>query len=116
VIFELRIYDIVPSRKSDLYCRFERGALRLIDRHAIRLLDMWEPCDGRERLFSLYEFADANAREEAWRRFRADPEWMELKTRTEAQGPLLSNYQSWLVQRPDFYTGRVALGWKGGDR
>jgi heme-degrading monooxygenase HmoA len=98
MIYELRIYDIIPNRKKDLYARFTEGALALLEKHGFRMIDMWEPTDGQEKLVYLLEWEDDNARADGWRRFRGDPEWQELKTRTEAAGPLVTKMEHVLLR------------------
>jgi hypothetical protein len=102
VIYELRIYDVIPNRKQALYDRFTGGALRLLAKHGFKIVDMWEPTDGREKLFYLLEWPDAIARDAAWRAFRADPEWQRLKTETEAAGPIVTRMEFYLVQSLPF--------------
>jgi len=103
MVYELRIYDIIPTARQALYDRFSNGALQLIERHGIKLLAAWEPSDGRERLFTLYEWECADARERGWYAFRADPAWQALKAETEKNGPLLTRYEAIMLQHAPFF-------------
>ncbi|OGA18792.1 MAG: hypothetical protein A3I63_08825 [Betaproteobacteria bacterium RIFCSPLOWO2_02_FULL_66_14] len=102
MIYELRIYDIIPNRREALYDRFKKGALRLLGNHGFRIVDMWEPTDAREKLFYLVAWKDANEREVVWRAFRMDPAWQRLKTRTEAAGPMVTKMEYYLIQSVPF--------------
>jgi len=102
VIYELRIYDIIPDRREALYDRFKKGALRLLGKHGFRIVDMWEPTDAREKLFYLLAWKDANEREAVWRAFRMDPVWQKLKTGTEAEGPMVTKMEYYLIESLPF--------------
>jgi len=102
VIYELRIYDIIPDRREALYDRFKKGALRLLGKHGFRIVDMWEPTDAREKLFYLLAWKDANEREAVWRAFRMDPAWQKLKTGTEAAGPMVTKMEYYLIESLPF--------------
>lgn len=105
MIYELRIYDIIPNRREALYDRFKQGALRLLAKHGFRVVDMWEPTDAREKLFYLLAWKDANEREAVWRAFRMDPAWQKLKTGTEALGPMVTKMEYYLLQSLPFARG-----------
>jgi heme-degrading monooxygenase HmoA len=107
MIYELRIYDVIPDRKQALYDRFAGGALALLEKHGFRIVDMWEPADGREKFFYILEWPDANTREAGWRAFRADPEWQKLKTESEAAGPITTKMEYWLLDRAPFWPRRT---------
>ena len=102
MIYELRIYDIIPDRRGALYDRFKKGALRLLGEHGFRLVDMWEPTDAREKLFYLLAWKDSNEREAGWRAFRMDPAWQKLKTSTEAAGPMVTKMDYYLLESLPF--------------
>lgn len=110
MIYELRVYDIIPNRREALYDRFKKGALQLLGKHGFRLVDMWEPTDAREKLFYLLAWKDANEREAVWRAFRMDPAWQKLKTGTEALGPMVTKMEYCLIQSVPF--ARRAAGSK----
>lgn len=102
MIYELRIYDVIPDRRGALYDRFRKGALRLLGKHGFRIVDMWEPTDAREKLFYLLAWKDANEREAVWRAFRMDPTWQKLKTATEAAGPMVTKMDYYLLESLPF--------------
>ena len=108
MIYELRIYDVVPNRREALYDRFRQGALALLEKHGFRMLDMWEPTDGVEKLVYLLEWNDENERAACWRSFRNDPEWRDLKTRTEAEGQMVTKMDYLLLGSVPFAPNRLA--------
>ncbi|RUT34762.1 NIPSNAP family protein [Arsenicitalea aurantiaca] len=98
MIYELRIYDIIPNRRGALYDRFKAGALRLLAKHGFKLVNMWEPTDGQEKLFYILEWEDETARARGWNSFRSDPEWQELKSTTEAAGPMVTKMEHFFLR------------------
>lgn len=120
MIYELRIYDIIPNRRGALYDRFKKGALRLLKKHRFHLIDMWEPTDAREKLFYLLAWADATERDKCWRAFRMDPAWQKLKTETEEAGPMVTKMEYYLLASLAFArragTGRLPGGRAGSRR
>lgn len=98
MIYELRIYDIIPDRRAALYDRFRKGALRLLRKHGFRIIDMWEPTDAREKLFYLLAWTNATERDKCWRAFRIDPAWQKLKTETEEGGPMVTKMDYYLLE------------------
>ena len=108
MIYELRIYDVIPNRRPALYQRFTDGALRLLQKHGFKIVAMWEPSDGQEKLVYLLEWADETARAAGWRSFRMDPEWQELKTRTEAEGAMVTKMDYVLLHEAPFWAAYQA--------
>ncbi|HSM41593.1 MAG TPA: NIPSNAP family protein [Afifellaceae bacterium] len=108
MIFELRTYDVIPNRRQALYDRFKQGALELLDRHGFRIIDMWEPTDGQEKLVYLLAWKDENERAAAWKAFRHDPNWQDLKTRTEAEGAMVTRMDYLLLGSLPFAPNRLA--------
>jgi heme-degrading monooxygenase HmoA len=105
MIHELRTYDLVPNRRTALYERFRNGAFALLKKHGFKMLHMWEPTDGREKLIYLLQWEDANAREAGWNAFRMDPDWQKLKTETEAQGQMVTKMDYILLRDAPFAKG-----------
>lgn len=101
MIYELRIYDIIPNRRPALYERFKSGALALLEKHGFKMIRMWEPTDGQEKLFYLLEWPDETVRAKRWNAFRSDPEWQELKTSTEAGGPMVTKMEHFFLKEID---------------
>lgn len=103
MIYELRIYDVIPDKRAVLYERFTRHALALLKKHGFKIVDMWEPYDGREKLMYLLEWPDADTRERTWHAFRFDPEWIRVKSEAEKDGPLVTKMDYYLLHRAPFF-------------
>ena len=103
MIYEMRIYDVLPEGREALYNRFRDNALDLLARHRFHIIGMWEPSDGREKLFYLLRWDSADARERAWHAFRNDPDWIRVKAAAEAGGPIVSKMEFFLLQDAPFF-------------
>ncbi len=89
MIYELRTYRVSEGRMSDILNRFETTAFGVFDRHGIEVIGFWTK-KGANDLVYLCRFENEEAMQKAWDAFRADPEWIAAKARTEADGPLVS--------------------------
>ncbi len=103
MIYELRVYSVVPNRRKALYDRFANGAMALLKKHGFQIVDMWEPTDGQEKFIYLLAWEDANAREKGWHDFRFDPDWQKLKTESEAEGMILARMEHYLLHSAPFF-------------
>ena len=93
MVYELRIYHIVPGRMDDIEARFRDHTFELFERHAIDVVGFWRKRDADELIY-VCRYPDADAMQASWSSFRADPEWQEVKRRTEAKGPIVRKVES----------------------
>ena len=107
MIHELRIYTCLPGRLPALQQRFETATLAIWDRLAIRSLGFWTTMIGSSSndLTYLLEWRSLAEREQKWAEFIADREWQEARARSEADGPIVANIASSLLQPTSFYRG-----------
>ena len=93
MIHELRIYRCIPGRLPDLLKRFETITLALWDRHGIRQAGFWTTVVGESNqdLTYLLAWESLAERETKWAAFQADPEWIEKRAQTEANGAIVAN-------------------------
>lgn len=104
MIHELRIYEAVPGRLPDLNKRFETITLKLWERHGIRQAGFWTADIGTSNeLVYLIEWESLAERDEKWAAFQSDPEWIEKRARTEAQGPIVARVRNSIL-RPTSYS------------
>jgi hypothetical protein len=91
LIYELRIYDTLPGRLPALHKRFSEHTLRLFEKHGIKSVGYWEEVIGQNnRMVYLLAFDDLGQRDMAWRGFQSDPEWIEARTESEKDGPIVA--------------------------
>ena len=89
MIYELRTYRIPEGRMDDILNRFAGITFKIFQRHNIQVAGFWTRSDADELVY-LCKFDSEAAMKKAWDAFRADPEWVEAKKRTEAKGPIVS--------------------------
>lgn len=89
MIFELRTYRIPAGKMPDILSRFENITFGLFERHGIEVTGFWQKTDANEIVY-ICQYENEEAMESAWAAFRADPEWIEARARTEANGPIVS--------------------------
>ena len=104
MIHELRIYEAVPGKLPELNKRFETITLGLWEKHGIRQAGFWTAEIGTSNeLIYLLEWNDLVEREQKWGAFMADPEWIEKRAQTEANGPLVARIRNSIL-RPTSYS------------
>lgn len=104
MIHELRIYHCLPGRLQDVLTRFETATLPIWERHGIRAVGFWTTIVGPSNLDLHYILAWASLaeREERWAAFQNDPEWVEKRTASERNGPLIASQSNALLQPTAF--------------
>lgn len=89
MIYEWRVYDTLPGQIPRLHKRFAEHTIRLFEKHGIKSIGYWEEEIGQNnRLVYLLAFEDLADRERKWRAFQNDPEWIQVRTETEKDGPI----------------------------
>jgi hypothetical protein len=104
MIYELRVYSCVPGRLPDLLKRFEGATLAIWARHGIRQAGFWTTLIGpsSQDLTYMLEWESMAEREAKWTTFQADPEWIQKRAASEANGPILANVASSFLQPTSF--------------
>ena len=96
MVYELRTYRIPEGRMPDILDRFETTAFGLFERHGIEVVGFWTRSDANDLVY-LCRFASEEAMQQAWEAFRVDPEWVEAKAQTEANGPIVDEVISYTL-------------------
>ncbi|MDB6124591.1 MAG: family containing protein [Pedosphaera sp.] len=91
-LFELRTYHASPGKLDDLHARFRDHTMSLFSGHGMNNIAYWAPMEQKdgagETLIYIVAHKDKSAADASWKAFRADPEWIKVKTASEANGPL----------------------------
>ena len=91
MIYELRIYDILPGRMAAINNRFAHTTSRFFEKHGIRVVGYWEDLVGTSnRLTYLVAYESLAHREQVWNAFASDPEWLAVNT-------VIEESQAWQV-------------------
>jgi hypothetical protein len=104
VIYELRIYECIPGRLPNLHKRFETITLKIWERMGIRQAGFWVADVGTSNeLTYLIAWESLAEREQKWAAFQSDPEWIEKRAQTEADGQIVARVRNSFL-RPTPYS------------
>ncbi|MBV9655943.1 MAG: NIPSNAP family protein [Acetobacteraceae bacterium] len=108
MIYERRLYRCIPGRLPALLARFEQTTLPLWQRHGIRPAGFWTTLVGESNHDLLYLLAweSMAERERVWSAFMADPEWVQKRTESERDGPIVANVTNEFLLPTAFSTVR----------
>ncbi|MBR7194622.1 NIPSNAP family protein [Gordonia sp. SCSIO 19800] len=93
MIYELREYTAVPGMLPRLVKRFNEHTLRLFAKHGMEVAFIGHTAFGEDSVNELVyalKFTSYADIEEKWNTFLGDPEWLEAKAASEADGPLIT--------------------------
>jgi hypothetical protein len=93
MIYEMRVYRCIPGRLPALLKRFETITLKLWEKHGIRQAGFFTTLVGEshQELTYLLAWESLADREKKWTAFQSDPEWIEARAKTEADGQIVAN-------------------------
>jgi len=104
MIYELRIYDLIPAKLSVLNDRFATTTVHVFERHGITVVGFWTDVIGvSNRITYLVAFNDMDHRERAWRETLSDPELVQAFADSEQDGPLIARMTN-TIMRPTAYS------------
>lgn len=97
-VYELRIYTCNEGKLDALNARFREHSMRILARHGIESMYYWtvsqgagtDGTDAPNMLVYIVAHKSREAADKSWEAFRADPEWVAVKAKSEEAGPLLS--------------------------
>jgi len=101
-IYELRTYVAEPGRLDTLLARFRNHTLDLFTRHGMTNIGYWVETERPDTLVYLLAHDDAQSASASWEAFRADPEWIRVKSESEKDGPVVRSVTSSYVTPTDF--------------
>jgi hypothetical protein len=99
MIYEMRVYRCVPGRLPALLKRFETITLKIWEKHGIRQAGFFTTLVGEshQELTYLLAWDSLADREKKWTAFQSDPEWIEARAKTEADGQIVANIVNQLL-------------------
>ena len=99
VLYEWRVYKVVPGRMGALNDRFQDTTLRLFEKHGIKAVGFWEAVIGATNvLYYMLAWENMTHREKAWNSFQSDPEWIKARQDSEKNGPLVERILNTLLK------------------
>src|SRR5215475_1710589 len=109
-VYELRVYRCYEGKLPDLLKRFREHTTKLFERHGIKNIAYWTPTDDPAKSNMLIYIIAHPSREAAtlnWKSFQDDPEWKDVRDRSEANGKIVEKVESTFMTKTDF--SRFAL-------
>ena len=101
--FEMRTYYAAPGKLDALQARFRDHTCTLFEKHGMTNIGYWIPLENPEnKLVYVLAFPSRTARDQAFKDFGADPEWLATVKTSEAQGKLVLKIVSVFLQATDF--------------
>ena len=104
MIYEWRVYEIIPGKKKLLNERFAQHTVRLFEKHGMSVVGFWESVIGgrTNTLYYMLAFENIGQREEAWKSFSSDPEWQRVVTDTEKDGPIVASITNMILKHTQY--------------
>jgi len=104
--FELRTYHASPGKLDDLNARFRNHTLTLFKKHGMTNFGYWTPTDkdkgAGETLIYILAHKSKEAGEVSFAAFRADPDWVAAKKKSEENGSLTTKVESVYMAPTDY--------------
>ena len=99
MIYEMRVYRVLPGRMPALLARFEKTTLGLFEKHGIRQAGFWTTLVGESNQDLTYLLAwDSLAdRERKWTAFATDPDWIAARNESERDGQIVETIRNSLL-------------------
>ena len=103
-VYELRTYTCHPGKLEALKARFRDHTIAIFNRHKMESIGYWVPEGEKSQTTLIYILAHPSreAAEKNWAAFRADPEWVKVRTESEAAGPIVEKTESVYMNPADF--------------
>ncbi len=104
-IYELRVYHCYEGKLPDLLKRFREHTTKIFERHGLKNIAYWVPLDDPAKSNTLIYILAHSSREAAaanWKAFQADPEWIEVRDKSEANGKIVEKVDSTYMAKTDF--------------
>jgi hypothetical protein len=91
MLYELRVYRTVPGKLLAINDRFAKHTIGFFKKHGIGIVGFWNDEIGRSnQLTYILAFDSMADREAKFAAFQADPGWHQVRTETEASGPIVA--------------------------
>ncbi len=80
MIYELRTYETFNHNRKAFNERFEKHAMRIMERYNFKIVGCWDEAIGEMQNFVyILAWENLNIRQAAWKQFNSDSEWTKIK-------------------------------------
>jgi NIPSNAP len=104
MVYELRVYHCVPGRLPAILKRFGTVTCRLFEKHGIKQVGFWTVAIGESSsdLVYMLQWESLADRDKKFAAFAADPEWIEARAKSEADGPIVASITNSILMPTSF--------------
>ena len=104
MIYEWRIYKVIPGKLAKLNERLEKYWIHLFEKHGIKVIGFWTAVFGTTNtLYYMLGYESLAHREETWKSLNSDPEVQEVRKKRETEGQV-TEYITNLILAPTSYS------------
>lgn len=104
-VYELRVYTAAEGKLPELLKRFREHTTKLFERHGMKNVAYWTATDEPKKantLVYILKFPSREAATASWKAFQDDPEWQQVRTKSEENGKLVEKVDSTFMILTDF--------------
>ncbi len=108
-VYELRVYHLNPGMQPKILERFRGAETAIFKRCGMQPVAYWTAIDGPAllpggggTLIYILRHHSRAAADASWAKFRADPEWVALKTESEKDGAFVVSQEQTFMKLTDF--------------
>lgn len=104
-VFEMREYFCYPDKFPNIEARFKDHTRALFEKHNMKNIMYFSTIEKNGGQPTLLYFIKHNSEEDAkksWDTFRADPEWVKVRTASEESGKIVEKVESKYMTATDF--------------
>jgi hypothetical protein len=104
-VYELRVYTAAEGKLQELLKRFREHTGQLFERHGMKNVAYWTATDEPKKantLVYILKYPSRDAATASWKAFQDDPEWQQVKAKSEENGKLVEKVDSTFMVLTDF--------------
>jgi hypothetical protein len=104
-VFEIRTYTTEPGKLPDLLKRFREHTTKLFEKHGMTNIGYWMPTDeprSQNTLIYILAHKSRDTAKQSWKDFQADPDWINVKEASEANGKIVTKVESVFAAPTEF--------------
>lgn len=108
MLYELRVYEVLPGRMGALNKRFAEVTLKIFERYNMEVVGFWTNAIGgySNELVYMMRFENMGDREQKWAKFGADEEWQKARAASEADGLIVNRIRATFLQPTSYSPAR----------
>lgn len=107
MLYELRIYFILPGRIEAIRKRFSEHTFGIFDRLGMQVCDFWEDLEAQPKLYYTMSYDSMEERNRQWEAFTQDEEWIEVKRQSEQDGKIVERVEQIFMKRADYFNSKI---------